>query len=35
MMVIGYLGVSLQVPSVKMKAIGLLLTAVNAILFYR
>lgn len=33
MMVIGYGGVSLYCPGLKMKLVGILLTIVNAILF--
>lgn len=35
MMVVGYLGVSLDMPGIKMKLVGILLTIVNAILFYK
>ncbi len=35
MMLGGFLGLSLQVPDPKMKAIGILLTVVNALLFWR
>lgn len=34
MMVIGYFGVAVQAPTLKLKLSGLLLTAVNAILFW-
>lgn len=34
MMVIGYAGCALMVPGLKMKAVGILLTVVNAILFW-
>ena len=34
-MVIGYAAVSLQIPSIKMKVVGILLTIVNAILFWK
>ena len=33
LMLIGYCGVSLQVPSLKMKIAGILLLVVNAIIF--
>jgi hypothetical protein len=33
MMVIGFFGCSIQATTVKMKVVGLLLTAVNALLF--
>lgn len=35
MMLIGYLGVSIQVPSLKMKIIGILLVIVNGVLFWK
>ncbi len=35
MMVIGFLGCAINVPSMKLKIIGILLTAVNALLFYQ
>jgi len=34
-MLIGYIGVSLQAPDLKMKIIGILLTVVNAMIFYK
>ena len=33
-MMIGYLGVSVQTPSFKMKIVGILLVIVNGILFW-
>lgn len=33
-MLIGFFGVSIQAPTFKMKAIGILLTIVNALLFW-
>jgi len=35
MMLIGYLGVSFQVPGLKMKCIGILLVITNALIFWR
>jgi len=35
MMLIGYLGVSLLVPGLKIKTIGILLVMVNALIFWR
>ena len=35
MMLIGFAGLSLQVPDLKMKVIGALLTLVNGILFWK
>lgn len=35
MMCVGYLGLALQSPSIKMKVIGILLTLVNSILFWK
>jgi len=35
MMLIGYLGISIQTPSLKMKMIGILLTIVNGLLFLK
>ena len=35
MMLVGYAGVSLQTSDLKMKAIGIFLIAVNALLFWR
>lgn len=35
MMLTGFLGCSLYAPDVKMKVVGLLLTVVNAVLFWR
>jgi len=35
LMIIGYLGVSIQTPSLKMKIVGILLTIINAIIFWR
>lgn len=34
MMVVGYFGCAMTVPSMKMKVVGILLTVVNGILFY-
>jgi len=34
MMVFGYLGCSILVPGMKMKSVGILLTIVNALLFW-
>lgn len=34
-MVAGYFSTSLQVPGIKMKIVGVLLTLVNAMLFWR
>lgn len=35
LMVIGYAGVSFYAPDFKMKVIGILLTVVNALLFWK
>ena len=35
MMLIGYAGCSLSMPGWKMKIIGILLIAVNAVMFYK
>ena len=35
MMLVGFTGLSLRVPSLKMKIIGLLLAVVNALLFWK
>jgi len=35
MMVIGYFGCAISVPTFKLKVIGILLTIVNALLFYK
>lgn len=35
MMVVGFLGCAVNVPTMKMKIVGLLLTVVNALLFYQ
>jgi len=35
MMIISYFGISIQVPSFKMKIIGILLTIVNGLLFIK
>jgi len=35
MMLIGYLGLSLQTPDIKGKLIGVLLLIVNVLIFYR
>lgn len=35
MMVIGYFGISVSTPTLRLKIIGLLLTVVNALLFWR
>jgi len=35
MMLIGFAGLSLRIPSLKMKIIGILLTLVNALLFWK
>ena len=35
MMVVGYFGLAVAVPTLRMKIIGLLLTTVNALLFWR
>lgn len=35
MMVIGFFGCAVNVPTTKMKIVALLLTAVNALLFYQ
>jgi len=35
MMLIGYLGLSLQTPDIKGKLIGILLLIVNALIFYK
>jgi len=35
LMLIGYFGVSIQVPSLKMKIVGILLLLVNAIIFVK
>jgi len=35
MMLIGYLGVSVQTPSLKLKGVGILLLIVNALIFWR
>lgn len=35
MMLIGFLGLSIQAPTLKMKIIGILLFIVNAILFWK
>jgi len=34
LMLIGYFGVSIQAPTLKLKFIGVLLTIVNAMLFW-
>jgi len=34
MMLVGYFGVSIQAPDLKTKIIGILLTVVNALLFW-
>lgn len=34
-MVLSYLGLSLTIPSLKMKIVGVLLTIVNGLLFYK
>lgn len=35
MMLVGYAGLTIQAPSMKMKVIGILLTIVNGMLFYK
>ena len=35
MMIIGYLGVALQVPDMRIKIAGILLAIVNALIFWR
>lgn len=35
MMLIGYLGLSIQAPDIKGKLIGILLLIVNALIFWR
>ena len=35
MMLVGYAGLSVQAPTLKMKTIGILLTIVNGVLFWR
>jgi hypothetical protein len=35
MMLVGYLGLSLQTPDIKGKLIGILLLIVNALIFWR
>ena len=35
LMLVGYFGVSMQVPTWKMKSVGILLLIVNAIIFYK
>jgi len=35
MMLLGYLGLSLQTPDIKGKVIGILLLVVNALIFWR
>ncbi len=35
MMLIGFVGLSLQTADIKMKIIGVLLTVVNALIFWR
>ena len=34
MMVVGYFGCAINVPTWKMKIVGILLTIVNSLLFY-
>lgn len=35
MMLVGYVGLSVQAPTIKMKIIGVLLTVVNGMLFWK
>lgn len=35
MMLVGYLGVAIQVPGLKMKIIGILLVIVNGLIFLK
>ena len=35
MMMLGYLGCSIQIPGLKMKIVGILLTIANGIILYK